>query len=163
MSVKKPPPPLLVSADTVLQVLRKVTDVIVPFSIVYVTQLQHCLCCPTSACFASDVIAPTQAARGGAAATFASAATSMTSVDAVCDEESDWMARLQVEKKTLTYYVIIPDKCAQEENSCVVCKSIKDFSDMCQNSCGHIYCLPCLRSLSFVRLSFFPPQPTARF
>jgi hypothetical protein len=40
----------------------------------------------------------------------------------------------------------------QEENSCVLCKNIKDFSDMCQNSCGHIYCLSCLRGLSLVRL-----------
>ena len=54
----------------------------------------------------------------------------------------------------LPHYVCIHDVAhsppLQEENSCVMCKHIKDFSDMCQNSCGHIYCLSCLRGLSLV-------------
>jgi hypothetical protein len=54
-------------------------------------------------------------------------------------------------------FVVTSD--TQEENSCIMCKKIKDFSDMCQNSCGHIYCLSCLRGLSFVRQPLPLPQP----
>ena len=51
--------------------------------------------------------------------------------------------------------ITLYDAMLQEENSCVVCKQIKDFSEMCQNSCGHIYCFTCLRGLSSVLTPHF--------